>query len=137
MWSCAIQHVQFGRTMTLKARIYFYDMHLYYIIWCCALYYVIIKETQKREEYITRRIYIYIRTFSEYDESVCASLYVCACVFKKEIYINGSTKYYYIFILIYVRIYIYYKHLPLYHIRKLKPFKLTFRTYYKSKKKFL
>ena len=115
-------------------------MHLYYNMACCALYYVIIKETQKREEYITRRIYIYIiyiyiRTFSEYDESVCASLYVCACVFKKEIYINGSTKYYYIFILIYVRIY--FKHLPLYHIRKLKPFKLTFRTYYKScKKKF-
>ena len=81
-------------------------MHLYYNMACCALYYVIIKETQKREEYITRRIYIYIRTFSEYDESVCASLYVCACVFKKEIYINGSTKYYYIFILIYVRIYL-------------------------------
>ena len=72
-------------------------MHLYYNMACCALYYVIIKETQKREEYITRRIYIYIRTFSEYDESVCASLYVCACVFKKEIIFNGI---YYLYIYI-------------------------------------
>ena len=71
----------------IKEDYMFYDMHLYYNMACCALYYVIIKETQKREEYITRRIYIYIYGRLVSTMKVYAPLFMCVHVFLKRRYI--------------------------------------------------